>query len=102
MEPTRIALVGMGKIARDQHLPAIAGDAGFSLAATVSPHDHGIDGIPHLDSLDDRLANGPAVDAVALCTPPQGRCVVATRALKRGIHGVLERRPGATLAGGET
>ena len=98
MEPTRIALVGMGKIARDQHLPAIAGDAGFSLAATVSPHDHGIDGIPHLDSLDDLLANGPAVDAVALCTPPQVRYDLATLALKRGIHVFLEKPPGATLA----
>jgi len=98
MEPTRIALVGMGKIARDQHLPAIAGDAGFSLAATVSPHDRGIDGIPHLDSLDDLLANGPAVDAVALCTPPQVRYDLATLALKRGIHVFLEKPPGATLA----
>jgi len=98
MEPTRIAIIGMGKIARDQHLPAIAGDAGFSLAATVSPHDRGVAGVPHLKSLDDLLANGPAVDAVALCTPPQVRYDLAAQALKRGIHVLLEKPPGATLA----
>ena len=37
MAPIRIAIVGLGKIARDQHLPAIAGNDAFTLAATVSP-----------------------------------------------------------------
>jgi D-galactose 1-dehydrogenase len=98
VDPIRIAVVGMGKIARDQHLPAIAGDSAFSLAATVSPHDLGVEGIPHLTSLDELLANGPAVDAVALCTPPQVRYDLATVALKRGVHIFLEKPPGATLA----
>jgi D-galactose 1-dehydrogenase len=98
VDPIRIAVVGMGKIARDQHLPAIAGDTAFSLAATVSPHDPGVEGVPHLGSLDDLLANGPAVDAVALCTPPQVRYDLATAALKRGVHVFLEKPPGATLA----
>jgi D-galactose 1-dehydrogenase len=98
VDPIRIAVVGMGKIARDQHLPAIAGDTAFSLAATVSPHDQGVEGIPHLTSLDDLLSNGPAVDAVALCTPPQVRYDLATAALKRGVHVFLEKPPGATLA----
>ncbi|MET0366405.1 MAG: gfo/Idh/MocA family oxidoreductase, partial [Sphingobium sp.] len=47
MDPIRIAVVGVGKIARDQHLPAIAGNGAFSLAATVSPHDPGVEGVPH-------------------------------------------------------
>ncbi|MFW2829373.1 Gfo/Idh/MocA family protein [Sphingomonas sp. ID0503] len=98
MDPVRIAVVGMGKIARDQHLPAIAGDTNFSLAATVSPHDQGVKGVPHLKSLDQLLAEGPAVDAVALCTPPQVRYDLATTALKRGVHVFLEKPPGATLA----
>ena len=34
--PIRLALVGMGKIAHDQHVPAIAGNADIALAATVS------------------------------------------------------------------
>ncbi|AUW59638.1 galactose 1-dehydrogenase [Sphingobium sp. SCG-1] len=98
MDPIRIAVVGMGKIARDQHLPAIYGDAAFSLAATVSPHDRGVDGVAHFDSLETLLQEGPAVDAVALCTPPQVRYDLATLALKRGAHVFLEKPPGATLA----
>lgn len=98
MDPIRIAVVGVGKIARDQHLPAIAGNPAFSLAATVSPHDAGVPGVPHLASLDDLIEQGPAVDAVALCTPPQVRYGLATAALKRGIHVFLEKPPGATLS----
>lgn len=98
MDPIRIAVVGVGKIARDQHLPAIAGNRAFSLAATVSPHDPGVPEVPHLESLEQLLEDGPAVDAVALCTPPQVRYGLAAMALKRGIHVFLEKPPGATLA----
>lgn len=98
MDPIRIAVVGMGKIARDQHLPAIRGNAAFSLAATVSPHDAGIEGVAHHASLEALLANGPAVDAVALCTPPQVRYALAAEAIARGVHVFLEKPPGATLS----
>ena len=98
MDPIRIAIVGIGKIARDQHVPAIRGNGAFSLAATVSPHDAGLDGVPHHVSLDALLAEGPAVDAVALCTPPQVRYDLAAQALAKGVHVFLEKPPGATLA----
>ena len=98
MDPIRIAIVGIGKIARDQHVPAIRGNGAFSLAATVSPHDAGLPGVPHHASLDALLAQGPAVDAVALCTPPQVRYDLAAQALCRGAHVFLEKPPGATLA----
>ena len=98
MDPIRIAIVGIGKIARDQHVPAIRGNGAFSLAATVSPHDAGLPGVPHHASLDALLAQGPAVDAVALCTPPQVRYELAAQALGRGAHVFLEKPPGATLA----
>ncbi|PJG48350.1 galactose 1-dehydrogenase [Sphingobium sp. LB126] len=98
MDPIRIAIVGIGKIARDQHVPAIRGNGAFSLVATVSPLDAGLEGVPHLASLDALLAEGPAADAIALCTPPQVRYELASRALARGIHLFLEKPPGATLA----
>lgn len=98
MDPIRIAIVGVGKIARDQHIPAINGNSAFSLAATVSPHHHGPEGIPHFASLEDLIENGPAVDAVALCTPPQVRYDLAALALAKGMHVFLEKPPGATLA----
>ncbi|MCB4862133.1 Gfo/Idh/MocA family oxidoreductase [Sphingobium sp. PNB] len=98
MDPIRIAIVGIGKIARDQHVPAIRGNGAFSLAATVSPQDAGLEGVPHHASLDTLLAEGPAVDAIALCTPPQVRHALASQAIGRGIHLFLEKPPGATLA----
>lgn len=98
MPPVRIAVVGMGKIAHDQHLPAIEGSDAFSLAATVSPHDAGVADVPHYLSLDALLVQGPAVDAVALCTPPQVRYDLATQAIARGLHVLMEKPPGATLA----
>ncbi len=94
----RTAVVGLGKIARDQHLPALSADRQFSLAATASPDPRGIDGIPHFPSLAALLEDGPPLDAVALCTPPQVRAALATQAIAAGLHVLLEKPPGATLA----
>ncbi|WP_260925776.1 Gfo/Idh/MocA family protein [Novosphingobium sp. 9] len=98
MDPIRIAVVGIGKIARDQHLPAIAGNSAFSLAATVSPRDPGPGTVAHFKDFDTLLAEGPAFDAVALCTPPQVRYDLAAQALRAGVHTFLEKPPGATLS----
>lgn len=98
MDPIRIAIVGVGKIARDQHLPAIAGNNAFSLAATVSPRDPGPGTVPHFKDFGTLLKEGPAVDAVALCTPPQVRYDLAAQALEAGVHTFLEKPPGATLS----
>lgn len=46
MPPIRLAIVGLGKIARDQHIPAIAATPGIELVAIAS------------------------LDGIALCTPP--------------------------------
>jgi D-galactose 1-dehydrogenase len=95
--PIRIAIVGLGKIARDQHLPSIAANADFQLVATVSPRGEGIDGVPHYRSLAELVA-ASQVDAVALCTPPQVRYDLAAEALGHGLHVFLEKPPGATLS----
>ena len=97
MAAIRIALIGIGKIARDQHLPAIAANPAFDLVAVVSRHDPQLDA-PYFASLDALLAEGPPVDAVALCTPPQVRYALAAKALAAGLHVFLEKPPGATLA----
>ncbi len=96
-EPIRVAVVGLGKIARDQHLPALRADDRFALAATVDPGSAGIAGTAHLPGLDALIARGPKVEAVALCTPPQVRHALATRAIAAGLHVLLEKPPGATL-----
>jgi len=92
-----LAIVGLGKIARDQHIPAVAATDGIELVAAADPH-HSIDGIAHFASLDRLLADAPDVDAVALCTPPQIRGALAAAALKAGKHVLLEKPPGATVS----
>lgn len=96
MNKIRIGLVGMGKIARDQHVPAIAGDPRFELAGVASPH-HKLDGVPYFTDIQSMLTGLPDLDAVAICTPPQIRYEIARHALEHGRHVMLEKPPGATL-----
>jgi len=93
----RIAIVGLGKIARDQHIPSIAATDGIELAAIAS-RNASLEGIAHFATLDQMLAEAPDIDAVALCTPPQGRHAQAAAALKAGKHVLLEKPPGATVS----
>ena len=95
--PVRLAIVGLGKIARDRHIPAISANDGIELAAIADPNAS-IDGIAHFSTLDELLAAAPDIDAVALCTPPQVRSGLAAAALKAGKHVLLEKPPGATVS----
>jgi len=97
VNPVRLGIVGLGKIARDRHIPAIAGIAGIELAAVVDPVAS-LDGVAHFDSLGEMLTGAPQIDAVALCTPPQVRGALAATALAAGKHVLLEKPPGATLS----
>jgi D-galactose 1-dehydrogenase len=90
--------VGFGKIAHDQHVPSIAGNGAFRLAAIVSQRGVGLDGVPVFRSLDELAKSGVAVDAVAVCTPPQVRHATAEAALALGEHVLLEKPPAATLS----
>lgn len=96
-KPIRLGLVGVGKIARDQHLPSIARTPGIDLVAVAS-RNASVDGVENFDSLDSMLERGPWIDAVAICTPPQSRARLAERALRAGKHVLLEKPPGATLS----
>jgi D-galactose 1-dehydrogenase len=94
-DPFPVALVGIGKIARDQHIPAIAGDPDFRLVAAVSRNET-VAGVPNFTDLDRFLDEGPPA-AVALCVPPKVRTAVALKALAAGRDVLLEKPPAATL-----
>lgn len=96
-----LGLVGLGKIARDQHLPAIERSADFKLAAIAS-RNASLDGVACFHTLDEMLAQDDAPDAIALCQPPQQRFGAALAALRAGKHVFLEKPPGATLSEVET
>lgn len=97
MTPIRLGLVGVGKIARDQHLPAIAGDPAFDLVA-VADRGGPAEGLKTYGDLDALLAGEPSLEAISLCTPPVGRHVLARAALKAGKAVMLEKPPGATVS----
>ena len=93
----RLAIVGLGKIARDQHLGAIEATDGIELVAVAS-RNATLPGVASFDDIDELLASDVEVDAVSLCTPPQGRFAQARAALSAGKHVMLEKPPGATLS----
>jgi D-galactose 1-dehydrogenase len=93
----KIALVGIGKIALDQHVPALAADPDWELAATVSRHGK-VDGVEAFTDFATFLEARPDVGVVSLCLPPQPRYPYAEAALRAGRHVMLEKPPGQTLA----
>jgi len=96
MHPIRLGLVGYGKIAQDQHVPAIRANPQFELVAVATLGQH-CPGVENFSSLTELLAKGPQVDAVAFCTPPQGRFALVQEALKAGKHVLVEKPPCSTL-----
>ena len=95
--PLKVALVGIGKIAVDQHVPAIAASSDWELSATVSRSGR-IGGVPAFTDFEEFLEVRPDITVVSLCLPPQPRFAYAEAALKAGRHVMLEKPPGQTLA----
>ncbi len=92
----KIAVVGLGKIAHDQHLPCIAKNSDFELVAGVS-RNSSLENVPCFESLDALIESGIAIDAVALCTPPSVRLSMAMQALDAGYQVLIEKPPTPTL-----
>ncbi|MFN3943334.1 MAG: Gfo/Idh/MocA family protein [Allosphingosinicella sp.] len=94
----RVAIVGFGKIARDQHVPAIAADPRFELAAiSTRSGDPGL-GVPSFtDPADLYREMAGRLDAVVIATPPSVRHAIAAEAMEAGLAVLLEKPPAATL-----
>jgi predicted dehydrogenase len=96
-----IGLVGLGAIARAQHLPALEQVAGVHLAGLAS-RNATLPDPPCYPDISALLAALPEIAAISLCTPPQGRFDQAMAVLRAGRHLMLEKPPGATLSEVET
>jgi D-galactose 1-dehydrogenase len=94
---TKVALVGIGKIALDQHVPALRASDEWELAATIS-RKGSVPGVPAFTDFATFLLERPDVSVVSLCMPPVPRFDYAQAALLAGRHVMLEKPPGATLA----
>ena len=96
MAPHKLAIIG--KIAQDQHIPAIAKSPDFELAAVVSGHAASIPGVDRaFKDAASLYAQAPDIDCVALCGGPTGRYAAAREALLAGKHVLLEKPPAATV-----
>ncbi len=99
--PIGMAIIGYGKIARDQHVPAIAGNPGFQLVA-VSSRNQKSNQIPSFrDHREMFEVMAGKIDAVVLSTPPNARLEIASDALAAGLHVLVEKPPAATLGEAE-
>jgi len=98
MAEHRIALIGFGRIAQTQHLPAIAANPDFRLVAAVSRSDCRDPGIPLFKTVSALLAERDlSLDAVAICTPPDARHEIAAQCLDVGLHLLLEKPAASSL-----
>ena len=96
LAPYGIAIIGVGKISQDQHLPVIAGNPDFKLEALVSQRGVREPGVPTYATPAELFAAEPDLDAVAVCTPPSVRHAIARQALDAGKHVLLEKPPAQT------
>ena len=98
MTKQKIGIIGFGKIARDQHAPAIAASPEFELVG-VSNLSGGTapDGVRGFASYAEMLKALPEMSAVAICTPPGPRRSIAAYCLAAGRHVLLEKPPAATV-----
>lgn len=92
----QLGIIGVGKIVRDQHLPSITDNPSFELLATASRNGR-VEGVRSFTTIEDMLSEVTALDAVALCMPPQFRYTSAKIACEHGLHILLEKPPGANV-----
>jgi predicted dehydrogenase len=96
MKPIRIAIIGYGKIAEDQHVPSIRGNDRFELVATSSRSGQGVERT--FTDWREMIRSVDGLDAVAITTPPEPRFAIARECILNGLHCLLEKPPTAGLA----
>lgn len=98
MAKRKIAVIGVGKIAQDQHLPVIDKSDDFELAATVSTRGVGHGGVPVFRAPAELYERMPEVGLVAVCTPPGVRHGIVREALDAGKDVLMEKPPTPTIS----
>ena len=89
MRSIRIAIIGFGKIAADQHVPAIQGNPRFELVATSSRSGQGV--AQAFTDWREMIRSVDGLEAVAITTPPEPRYEIARECLLAGLHCLLEK-----------
>ncbi len=98
----RFAVVGTGNIG-GQHIELLRSGAvpGAELVATASRHGGSADEtVPHFNDPEDML-KAVALDAVLIATPTHSHVEIATAALERGLHVLMEKPIAMSVAQAE-
>jgi predicted dehydrogenase len=96
VKPIKIAIIGFGKIAADQHVPSIQGNPRFELVATSSRSGQGV--ARTFTDWRELIRSVDGLEAVAITTPPEPRYEIARECILAGLHCLLEKPPTAGLA----
>ena len=96
MKPLRIAIIGYGKIAQDQHVPSIEANGRFELVATSSRSGQGLG--QKFTDWRELIRSVEGLEAVAITTPPAPRYAIARECIQAGLHCLLEKPPTTGLA----
>ena len=98
MSKRKIAIIGLGKISQDQHVPVIGASDAFELAAIVSTRGLGHGNVPVFKTPAELYRALPEIGVVAVNTPPGVRHAIAHEALAAGKDVLLEKPPATTLS----
>jgi predicted dehydrogenase len=96
VKPIRIAIIGYGKIAEDQHVPSIEGNPRLQLVATSSRSGQGVQ--EKFTDWRKLIRSVEGLEAVAITTPPEPRYEIARECMLAGLHCLLEKPPTAGLS----
>ena len=96
MKPIRIAVIGYGKIAEDQHVPSIEANPRFELVASSSRSGQGVG--QKFTDWRELIRTVEGLEAVAITTPPGPRYTIARECIEAGLHCLLEKPPTVGLA----
>jgi D-galactose 1-dehydrogenase len=96
LRPIKIAILGFGKIAADQHVPSIAGNDRLELVASSSRSGQGV--AQAFTDWRQLIRSVEGLQAVAITTPPGPRYEIARECILAGLHCLLEKPPTAGLA----
>jgi D-galactose 1-dehydrogenase len=98
MAKHRIAIIELGKISQDQHVPVIGASDAFELAGIVSTRGLGHGTVPVFKTPSELYRAMPDVGVVAVNTPPGVRHAIAHEALAAGKNVLLEKPPATTVS----
>ena len=89
MRPIRIAIIGFGKKAADQHVPALQSNPRFDMTSSRS----GQRVAQAFTDWRELIRSVDGLEAVAITTPPEPRYEIARECLLAGLHCLLEKPP---------